>query len=122
MPIGVRLALILLWVAWVASAGALGLHVYRSGTKALDLYSALGVPALLAQALLIVLITKRYNFARLIAVAVAIPGFIVVHMLLPDMYSAAALRINVETALRLPALALLLTPGASRWFSNEVSK
>jgi predicted branched-subunit amino acid permease len=121
-PSRVRLALTLLWVAWAASACALGVHLYQSRTAPLDLYSALGLPAALAQALLLVLIGRRYNLARLLAVAVAIPGFIVVHVLFPDMYRAATLRINIEGVLRLWALAILLTPEAARWFANGASK
>lgn len=52
MPGRVRFALLLLWVAWVGSACGLGLHLYQSWRAPLDLYSVLGFPALLAQALL----------------------------------------------------------------------
>lgn len=121
-PRRVRLALILLWVACFASACALALHLYQSRATPLDLYSALGVPAVLVQALLIVLIGRRQNLARMLAIVLAIPGFIVVHIFFSDMYRASAFRINIEAALRLLALVLLLTPESARWFKNEAAK
>ena len=121
-PGRVRLALMLLWVAWLASACALALHLYQSRAAPLDLYSGLGVLAVLFQALLIVLIGRRNNLARMLVIVLAIPSFIVVHIFFSDMYRAAAFRINIEAALRLSALVLLLTPEAARWFRNGVAK
>ena len=121
-PGRVRLALALLWAAWLASACALALHLYQSRAAQLDLYSGLGVLAVLFQALLIVLIGRRNNLARMLVIVLAIPSFIVVHIFFSDMYRAAAFRINIEAALRLSALVLLLTPEAARWFRNGVAK
>jgi hypothetical protein len=93
----------LLWVAWLASACALALHLYQSRAVQLDLYSALGAPAVLDQALLFVLIGRRHNLARMLVIVLAIPGFVVVHIFLSDVYRAAAFRITIEAALRLSA-------------------
>jgi len=121
-PGRVRLALALLWAAWLASACALALHLYQSRAAPLDLYSGLGVLAVIVQALLIVLIGRRHNLARMLVIVLAIPSFIVVHIFFSDMYRAAAFRINIEAALRLSALVLLLTPESARWFRNGVAK
>jgi hypothetical protein len=58
----------------------------------------------------------------MLVIVLAIPSFIVVHIFFSDMYRAAAFRINIEAALRLSALVLLLTPEAARWFRNGVAK
>jgi hypothetical protein len=121
-PGRVRLALMLLWVAWLASACALAFHLYQSRAAALDLYSTLGVPALLVQALLIIFIGRRHDLARMLVIVIAVPSFIGVHIFFPDMYRAAAFRINAEAVLRLSALVLLLTPESARWFRNGVRK
>ena len=116
MPARVRLALVMLWTAWVISLYALIAHLYPTGRFSADLYSIIGPPAALIQALLIYFVGKRSNIARIIVLSIAIPAFVVAAMF----FSAfiAPLRFGVEAALRASAVILLLTPRSAHWFKQ----
>ena len=116
MPSGVRLAVILLWAAWSISACAWLVHLYEVRGLGADRYAVLGFPAALLQALLIYLIGKGNNVARLLVLWVAIPAFVVVQIFFSAAFDFSALRLGVETALRGTALILLIAPESARWF------
>ena len=116
MPRQVYLALVLLWLAWLISVSAWLVHSYAAVDRGADLYAMVGFPAALIQAVLVYLIGKRNNIARLLVVVVAIPAFIVVQIFFSERVAFSALRLGVEALMRGTAVILLLTPASSRWF------
>jgi len=116
MPGRIRFALTMLWIAWCTSIGALAVHVYQAQGSRADLYSLVGTPAALAQALLIYLIGRRSNIARMIVLLMALPAFIVALVVFSA--KVPSVRFAFETLLRGTALGLLLTPGAAHWFQR----
>jgi hypothetical protein len=106
----------MLWVAWCISICAFAAHLYEARGSSADLYSIIGAPAALTQALLIYLISRRNNIARVIVLSMAVPALIVALVFFSAKVSS--LRLVFETLLRGTALVLLLTPGAAQWFKR----
>jgi hypothetical protein len=117
MPTRVRFALATLWIAWSISACALVGHLWSARGLGADLYSIIGTPIALIQSLLIYLVSRRNNVARITLVLMAIPAFIVMVVFFSP--RASSLRLVVETSLRGAALVLLLTPAAAQWFKQS---
>jgi hypothetical protein len=117
MPTHVRFALATLWIAWSISACALVGHLWSTRGLGADLYSIIGTPIALIQGLLIYLVSRRNNVARITLVLMAIPAFIVMVVFFSPRVSS--LRLVVETSLRGAALVLLLTPAAAQWFKQS---
>jgi hypothetical protein len=117
MPRRVRFALAMLWIAWSVSAGALLAHLYSTHGLGADLYSIIATPAALLQSLLIYLVGRRSNAARILLFLMAIPAFLVAAMLFST--EVSSLRLALEASLRGPALLLLLTPRAAQWFTHS---
>lgn len=111
-----RLALALLWFAWILSLIGYVLHLRRLPGHELDAYAVLGAPGIFTQAVLIHLIGRRNNIARLIVLALALPAFLIV--LVWFVHQIPPLRLAAETALRGIALCLLLTRGVADGFKK----
>ena len=116
MPGHVRIALVLLWGAWLISVGAWAVHLYEARDSGADLYSVAGLPAMVIQAVLIHFIGRGSNLARLLVLLAAIPAFVLVQLLFSAQFNLSPLRVWAETAARGAAIALLLTPRSTHWF------
>ena len=114
MPSRVRFSLAMLWIAWSISVCVFVAHLYSTRSSGADLYSIIGTPAAVIQALLVYLIGRRNNIARIVVLLMAIPAFIVAVVFFSAQVSP--LRLALETLLRGTALVLLLTAGAAQWF------
>lgn len=115
-PGHVRVALVLLWAAWLASVGAWIVHCFEAGGLDADLYSGAGLPAAAIQAVLIHLIGRGNNIARIIVLVAAVPALIVVQMYFSSQFNLSPFRLWVEAVLRGGAIVLLLTPESAAWF------
>jgi hypothetical protein len=104
----------MLWVAWCIGVSAFALHASKAGISGSDLYSIIGMPAAVVQGLLIYLMGRRSDRARVISLLLAIPAFVVAVWFFSDQVSSV--RLGVEALLRGPALIILLTPVAAQWF------
>jgi hypothetical protein len=118
MPGHVRFALTLLWAAWVISVCAWIVHFYEVRGSGADLYSVAGLPAVVAQGVVIYFIGKGSSLARLLVLFAAIPALIVVQVFFSAQFNLSPLRLWVETALRGGAIAFLLTPQSTHWFKR----
>ena len=120
MPSHVRFAMVLLWGAWLISVSAWMLHLYEVRGERGDLYSAAGLPAVVAQGVLIHFIGRGNNLARLVVLLAAVPALVVVQLFFSSQFSLSPLRLWVETGMRGAAIVLLFTPQSARWFSRAV--
>jgi hypothetical protein len=118
MPGHVRFALVLLWVAWLISVCAWIVHLYEVRGPGADLYSVAGLPAVVAQGVLIYFLSRGSNVARLLVLLAAIPALIVVQVFFSAQFNLSPLRLWVETALRGAAIVFLLTPQSTHWFKR----
>ena len=118
MPGHVRSALVLLWGAWLVSVCAWIVHLYEARGARADLYSAAGLPAAVAQAVLIYFIGRGSNLARLLVLLVAAPALVIVQLFFSAQFNLSPLRLWGETAVRGAAIAFLLTPRSTRWFKR----
>ena len=121
MPRRVRIALVLLWAAWLVSLCAWIAHLYEARDAGADLYSVVGFPAALVQAFLVYLIGRGNNVARILVVVVAIPAFVIAQVFFAARFDFSSLRIGVEAVMRGTALIILLTPVSARWFGRRQS-
>jgi hypothetical protein len=125
MPRRVRVALVLLWTLWLLSLAALVMHFSAYRGPGTDLRSIIGFPAAVVQAVLLYLIGKRNNIARIVLIVfvlLAVPALMLQSLVLThSMFSPlefGSLRHDLGLAVKVTAAVLLLTPTAARWFTN----
>jgi hypothetical protein len=128
MPRRVRVALFLLWAVWLLSLGTLVMQLLAYRGSATDLRSIIGFPAAVVQAVLIYLIGKRRNIARIVLsvlILLAVPALMFQSLVLTQsLFSPlvfGSLRYDIGLAVKVTAAVLLLTPAAARWFKRAES-
>jgi hypothetical protein len=123
MPPTARVAVVLLWVAWIISACMVLVRAIRLG--GLDTATLAGLAALLVQSVIFYFVGRGSNAARialLVVILLGLPSLLVLHHtvgLIVRHLPMSALISLVDLALKVFACVLLFTPTARLWFSRS---
>jgi hypothetical protein len=120
IPLHVRIALVMLWIAWALSAALVVFNFllleHRPGAT---FGTLLGIGGLAIQAIAIFYIARGNNIARLAAtifLLLGTPGFFIVMRFMAKLSVLSVASSSVGYLLKLSAVVLLFSPKARLWF------
>jgi len=120
-PITVRVAVSLLWTAWILSAAALGINQIACAGAGIGPGPALGVVSLGVQAVVWVFVGRGHPAARAMTVAFALIAVFPLQMiagLVSERAFFSAGHTLLSFALKATSVALLFDSDSRRWFER----
>jgi hypothetical protein len=122
MPRIARIALVLLWVAWIISACMVLVRSVQLGGA--DTATLVSLSGLLVQALIFYFVGRGRNAARvalLVVLVLGVPAFLVLFAVGFDvsLLPTSGLLSLVSLVLKVIACVLLFTPAARSWFGGS---